>query len=723
MYKNLTACIISLCLVSSVFGQKKDDRIQKIISQMTLKEKVLQMQNDAPAIPRLGIPAYNWWNECLHGVARNGVATVFPQAIGMSATWDPELIKEEADIISTEARAKHNEAMKNGKSGIYQGLTFWSPNINIFRDPRWGRGQETYGEDPYLTGRIGVAFVKGLQGDNPEYYKIISTPKHLAVHSGPEPLRHTIDTWCSETDLYETYLPAFEALIREGKAASVMGAYNRFWNVPCCASDLLLDQILRKKWGFDGYVVTDCGAIWDIFVEHKLVPTQEKASVLGVKAGCDLTCGDEFGSLDTAVVDGYISEKLIDRAITRLFTARAKLGMFDPDSLVPYSKITISENDRDESRQLAKQVALESMVLLKNEGNVLPLSKMFHTLAVIGPYADKKNVLLGNYNGEPSHPVTLLQGIRNRAGSSIKVIYAEGVIPFEDTLRSIRYFKDSTSFSDLEKEALRAARKSDAVIFIGGISPDLEGEALNLKMPGFLGGDRTTLDLPENQQRLLKKLRDTGKPIILVLTGGGAFSVNWADSNLPAILDIWYPGEEGGNALAAILFGDYNPAGRLPVTFYKSVNDLPPFENYAMKGRTYRYYSGKPLYAFGHGLSYSHFNYISVLPSIKEVKPSDTLNLKITLKNTGNFDGDEVIQVYVRHSGDVDPRPIRSLKAFHRVHFIKGEEKIVKIPLVIHDLRVYDPESGDYILRSGEYEIEIGAASDDIRLKTSIYVQ
>ncbi|MCX6248173.1 MAG: glycoside hydrolase family 3 C-terminal domain-containing protein [Bacteroidetes bacterium] len=723
--------LISLGVFSSARGQSKpeifrdskfslEERVDDLVSRLTLEEKVLQMQNDAPAIPRFGIPAYNWWNECLHGVARNGIATVFPQAIGMAATWSPDLIFKEADVISTEARAKYNAIRSTGQSGIYQGLTFWSPNINIFRDPRWGRGQETYGEDPFLTSRIGVAFVKGLQGNDPRYLKVVSTVKHFAVHSGPEPARHKFDAWCSEQDLYETYLPAFEALIREGKAYSVMGAYNRLYNTPCCASDLLLDEILRKKWGFRGYVVSDCGAIWDIYNGHGLVPGAEKASVLGVNAGTDLTCGDEYTSLIDAVKDGWISESVIDRSVKRLFTARFRLGMFDPDYKVPFAGISPSENDKEESRQLARKVAQQSIVLLKNENGTLPLSRKINSIAVIGPYADKLSVLLGNYHGDPSRPVTFLQGIKNKAGKRTVVKYSMGVPAMEE----IDYKKEVIDWMPVqeEKEALALASASDVVIFAGGISPSLEGEEMNVELHGFSGGDRTILDIPNNQTELLKKLQKTGKPVILVLTGGGALSFTWAKDNLPAIVDAWYPGEEGGNALADVIFGDYNPAGRLPVTFYKSASDLPAFEDYSMKGRTYRYFSGEPLFPFGFGLSYTTFSYLSVNLERKSVAAADTVTISIKLKNSGEYDGDEVIQVYVRKPAAGILQPIKSLVAFQRTGLKKGEERTVSIPLVINGFRQWDGVKGDYSVVPGVYDILVGASSADIRLQTKLEI-
>lgn len=688
-------------------------RVNDLVSRLTLEEKVLQMQNDAPSIPRLGIPSYNWWSECLHGVARNGVATVFPQAIGMAATWDPALIGEEAEVISTEARAKYGEAVKKGQTGRYQGLTFWSPNINIFRDPRWGRGQETYGEDPYLTGCIGVAFVKGLQGSDTNYYKVIATAKHFAVHSGPEPLRHQFDAWCSERDLYETYLPAFEALVKEGKVYSVMGAYNCFWGTPCTASNLLLEKILRKKWGFNGYVVSDCGAIWDIYNGHCVVPTAEQASVLGVKAGCDLTCGDEYLELLDAVDKGYISESEIDISLKRLFSARFRLGLFDPDSMVSYSRIPVQANDQESSRNLALKVARESIVLLKNTNHLLPLSRDIREIAVIGPYASRLNVLLGNYHGTPSQPVTLLQGIKNKAGDNIHIYYTSGVKALEDTTLFVPV--DDLQFSDSLKNA-------DVIIFTGGISPDLEGEEMDVKIDGFSGGDRTDLDLPANQQKMLEKLKETGKPVILIMVNGSAMSVKWADQNIPAIIEAWYPGEEGGNAVADVLFGDYNPAGRLPVTFYQSVTDLPAFTDYSMKGRTYRYFAGKPLYPFGFGLSYTDFNYESAIIIHPEIQTEDSVMLIISVRNTGIWDGDEVIQVYSRKLASEFEQPLKKLVAFKRVHIEKGKEKKIKIPIAIKNLRIYDPDLQDYWLEPGEYLLQIGSSSQDIRLTSKIKV-
>lgn len=704
-----------------------EERVNDLVSRMSLKEKVLQMQNNAPAIERLGIPAYNWWSECLHGVARNGIATVFPQAIGMAASWDPELIYREADVISTEARAKYYECSGKGQRGIYQGLTFWSPNINIFRDPRWGRGQETYGEDPFLTAHIGISFVKGLQGNDPRYFKVIATAKHYAVHSGPEPDRHSFDAWCSESDLYGTYLPAFEALIRYGKAYSVMGAYNRFWNEPCTASDLLLDKILRKKWGFGGYVTSDCGAIWDIYNGHKLQPDSIRASVLGVKAGCDLTCGDEYTSLVAAVSKGYISEAEIDVSVRRLFTARFRLGLFDPDSLVQWSKIRPSANNTAENKQLSLKVAEESMVLLKNENHTLPLGKSIKTIAVIGPYADRLSVLLGNYCGKPSDPVTILNGIREVAGGKREVLYAKGVEGLEDN--SIKPTDKSgkplqaPSAADLESEALQIAAKAGVVVFVGGISPYLEGEEMDVNIPGFKGGDRTSLDLPANQSALLKKLAWLGKPVVLVLTNGSAISLSRESEQIQAIVEAWYPGQQGGKALAEVLFGLYNPAGRLPVTFYNSEDDLPPFTEYSMKGRTYKYFTGKPLYPFGYGLSFSKFAYIEAGPDKPAYSSADTIKLTVKVKNEGPFDGDEVVQVYFRKKDSKYERPLKSLCGFQRKNIRNGAVESMLVNVAVNDLRIFDPVKQDYAVEQGGYELLIGPDSATPLLTANIEVK
>lgn len=694
-------------------------RVDDLVSRMTLEEKISQMQHTAPAIERLGIPAYNWWNEALHGVARNGVATVFPQAIGMAATWNPELIYQEADIISTEARAKYYEAISKNQHGIYQGLTFWSPNINIFRDPRWGRGQETYGEDPFLTSKIGIAFVKGLQGNDPEYFKVVATAKHFAVHSGPESSRHSYDAWPSETDLYETYLPAFEALVREAGVYSFMGAYNRVYGIPACANNFLLEKILRGKWGFNGYVVSDCWAVSDFYNGHKFVPDAPKAAALAVKAGTDLSCGPEYGKLLDAVRLGYISEAEIDVSVKRLFTARMKLGMFDPQEMVPYGAIKTTDNDTEPHRQFARKVAQESIVLLKNENSVLPLSRKTKSLAVIGPYADELSVLLGNYNGDPSRPVNILQGIRNKAGKNIRINHSVGVDPPEKLIRDTVRQKLQAG---MEKEALQIGAKSEVIVFVGGISPELEGEEMPVQIDGFSGGDRTHLDMPKSQQLLLEKLILLKKPIVLLLTNGSALSVNWAQPNIPAIIECWYPGEEGGNAVADVLFGDCNPAGRLPVTFYKSVNDLPPFDDYKMEGRTYRYFKGEPLYAFGYGLSYTQFSYSGITSGSKSYSAGQSVAIKVTVKNIGNYDGDEVVQVYCVQPESVSTRPIKTLVAFQRIYLKRGESREVSLTVAPEQLRHFDPKMGDYTIASGNYNFQVGAASDDIRGNVTVEI-
>lgn len=685
-----------------------ETRAKDLVSRMSLVQKVGQLQHAAPAIESLGIPAYNWWNECLHGVARNGLATVFPQAIGMAATWNTELIRSQADIISTEARAKYYQALENGSTDIYQGLTFWSPNINIFRDPRWGRGQETYGEDPFLTGETGKAFVRGLQGNDPKYLKVVATAKHYAVHSGPEPSRHSFDAWPTVRDLYDTYLPAFEALVKESKVQSVMSAYNRVYGIPSPASDFLLKDILRNKWGFKGYVVSDCWAVSDIYGYHKFVPDVTKASALSLKAGTDITCGPEYGSLLKALDSGYISEKDIDTALVSLFTARMKLGMFDPPSIFPYSSIAKSQVDVPEHRKMTLEIARQSIVLLKNKDNTLPLKSKLKTLAVIGPYAADTTVLLGNYNGSPSYLITLLEGLKSGAGKDTKIIYTQGLFTPE---KEVIATKDEKDF--MAGEAYRAAANSDVVIFCGGISPVLEGEELKLEIDGFSGGDRTHLNMPVSQSNMIRKIKEMGKKIILVLTNGSALSIVEENEIADAIIEAWYPGQEGGNAVADIVFGKYNPAGRLPVTFYRSVDDLPEFNDYSMKNRTYRYFRGEVLYPFGYGMSYTDFEYQSMDINVGK---DGNIDIMMQIKNTGKFDGDEVVQIYLKQPDNIKDQPIKSLAGFKRVHIACGKTMKVNIKIPAKQLRHYDPESGDYKISHGQYIILAGGSSADIRL-------
>lgn len=722
--------VIQLAAVHFSFAQKTvqslpfqdptlpiDVRVNDLVSRMTLEEKISQMQHTAPTIGRLGIPAYNWWNECLHGVARNGIATVFPQAIAMAATFNPGLIGQEADVISTEARAKYTEAISKNEHGIYQGLTFWSPNINIFRDPRWGRGQETYGEDPFLTSEIGKAFVKGLQGSDPKYFKVVATAKHFAVHSGPESERHRFDAWPTLPDFFNTYLPAFEALVREAKVYSVMSCYNRVYGTPASANQLLLSDLLRTKWGFKGYVVSDCWAISDFYNFHKFVPTAEQATSLAVRTGCDLACGNEYDHLGSSVKLGLLSEADINTSVKRLFEARFRLGMFDPPAMVPYSVIKATDYNTPENSRLAREVSRQGMVLLKNDNNVLPISKKIKSVAVIGPYANDTAVLLGNYNGIPSSPVTLLQGIMNRVGKNLKSVKFEiGAAKPEDVAKS---GNGNINFDQQQQQALKVAAKADLIIFCGGISPNLEGEEMDVKVEGFKGGDRTNLEIPANQTELLRKLKNLNKPVVLVITNGSALSVVKVDPFADAIVETWYPGQEGGNALADILFGDYNPAGRLPVTFYNSVSDLPAFEDYSMKGRTYRYFEGAPYYPFGFGMSYSSFQYSDLSVSLT----SDSLFVFFKIRNTSKRDGDEVPQVYIRHPESLIDRPLSTLVGFDRRPIPAGADQKFMIRIPFSRLRYYSIIKGDYEIPKGAYELHVGSSSKSIMLKSGFIIE
>jgi beta-glucosidase len=816
-----------------------DERVDDLVSRMTLDEKVSQMLYDAPAIERLGIPAYNWWNEALHGVARAGRATVFPQSIGLGATWDTDLMFRVATAISDEARAKHNDAVKHGRRGIYEGLTFWSPNINIFRDPRWGRGMETYGEDPYLTSRLGVEFVKGMQGNDPHYLKTVSTPKHFAVHSGPEPDRHVFDAVVDDRDLRETYLPAFRAAIFEGKAQSVMCAYNRFRGAPCCGSSELLQKILRQEWGFDGYVVSDCWAIMDFYTNHRVDKAAPEAAARALLAGTDLNCGVTYDSLGVAVRRGLVSELLVDLAVKRLFRARFELGMFDPPERVPYAKIPLSVNDSKKHRELAVEAARKSIVLLKNDGGLLPLRKDLRTIAVIGPNADDIDVLLGNYNGTPSDPITPLEGIRRKVSNDTKVIYARGcdvaentpslqVVPSEflsstqsgvskkgleatyfnnhgfegepflartDEQVDFNWWKEAPvegmnqdSFSvrwtgtiharaagryalgvrafggarlflgdsllmeasnrhtvflewkyvelkageerrirleywdrradasvqlvwsvpnpRLKEDALTAARGADAVIMMMGLSPRLEGEEMSVDVPGFKGGDRVDIGLPQPQERLMRSVLALGKPVVLVLLNGSALAVNWASEYIPAIVEAWYPGQAAGTAVADVLFGDYNPAGRLPVTFYKSTDQLPPFTDYNMRGRTYRYFAGEPLYPFGYGLSYTTFAYSNLrLPA--SVRAGENVAVTVDVRNTGQRDGEEVVELYVTDVQAGAPVPIRSLQGFQRISLKAGETERLSFSLTPRQLSLIDLQNRR-VVEPGVFEVSVG---------------
>ncbi|MDF2770558.1 MAG: glycoside hydrolase family 3 domain protein [Geminicoccaceae bacterium] len=836
-----------------------EQRAADLVSRMTLEEKVSQMKDVAPAIERLGIPAYNWWNEALHGVARSGLATVFPQAIGFAATWNDSLIFRMATAISDEGRAKHHEYVRNNSFGRYQGLTFWSPNINIFRDPRWGRGQETFGEDPFLTGRLAVQFIRGLQGDDPKYFKTVATVKHFAVHSGPEPERHAFDAVVSERDLRETYLPHFEMGIKEGPAYSLMCAYNRVGGKAACASDELLQDILRDEWKFPGFIVSDCGAIDDIYLRHKIVATAAEAAATAVKHGTDLDCGRVYPNLVEAVRLGHITEAQIDTSARRLFVARMRLGMFDPPEMVKWARIPYSVLDQRSHRDLAEEVTRESIVLLKNDRNTLPLRKNLRSIAVIGPNANQWRMLLGNYNGLPADPVTPLRGIREAVSSRTRVLYARGSdladnFPMLETMPSAvlrtpngrpglqaEYFGnralegapvfaavDTTVDADwhegaprqgmnandfavrwtgtirpttagayrlgvigtmraelaiddsvvvrtvyaqrddefpdprlaqsaplqleagrsyrvrlvgqetygeaqlelvwspptagLEAEAVRAAEQADAVVMFLGLTARLEGEEMSVQVEGFRGGDRTSIDLPAAQQRLLERVVAVGKPTVLVLLNGSALAVNWAHANVPAIVEAWYPGQAGGTAIADVLFGDYNPAGRLPVTFYKSVSDLPPFEEYAMANRTYRFFKGEPLYPFGHGLSYTTFTYANLRTRADSVASGDSIVVEVNVTNSGQRAGDEVVQLYVQHLGSTVERPIRDLRGYSRVRLAPGETRTVTMAFPASSLAYWDAQANRWVAEDEQIRLQVGASSSDIRLDRVIRV-
>jgi len=803
-------------------GLPIEERVNDLVSRLTLEEKISQMQDVAPGIQRLGISPYNWWNEGLHGVARAGHATVFPQAIGLAATWDTSLLHLVADIISTEARAKYNDAVQHGRFDRYYGLTFWSPNINIFRDPRWGRGQETYGEDPFLASQMGVAFVTGLQGDDAKYLKTIATPKHFAVHSGPEVLRHRFDVPVSAHDFADTYAPAFRAALVQGKAKSIMCAYNSLRGEPACASSWLYET-LREKWHFDGYAVSDCGAISDIYQGHDYVLSQEQAAALAVKAGTDLTCGTEYQVLPFAVQDRLLSIQDVDKAVKRLFSARFRLGMFDPPELVKWSKLTLADNETPEHREAALVAARESLVLLKNASNTLPLDRAVRTIAVVGPTADSQDVLLGNYNGTPSRSVTILDGIRRKYRNATVVyepgapvtetdalpvpsenlrtvgptsiqglnaeffdnanlqgapvatrvdnevnfnwngdspapgvsgqefsgrwtgnlvpsvggdyrlggsaddgfrLYLDGKLVLDDWSSHdertmtvpvhllaghaypirLEYFQKGWGSAarllwlppDLLSKAEQAARKADAVVAVVGITPQLESEESDVSSPGFFGGDRVSLDLPRPQEQLLEVLAATGKPLVVVLTSGSPLAVNWAQQHAAAILEAWYPGEEGGTAVADVLAGDFNPSGRLPVTFYKSVAQLPPFGDYSMAGRTYRYLRETPLYSFGYGLSFTKFSYANVRADRQEARAGEPVTVSAEVINSGTLPGDEVVEVYVSHP-ELEGAPVRSLAGFQRIHLDPGEKRTVSLALHDRELSIVDEEGKRWV--------------------------
>ena len=809
-----------------------EERAADLVARMTLEEKASQLVNDAPAIPRLQIREYNWWNEGLHGVAAAGYATVFPQAIGLAATFDTPHVGRVADLIGVEFRAKHlAERHRFGGSDWFAGLTVWSPNFNIFRDPRWGRGQETYGEDPYLTSRLGVAFVQGLEGNDPDYDLTVATPKHFAVHSGPEASRHRDDIHPSRHDLEDTYLPAFRAAVTEGGAGSVMCAYNAVDGVPACASPFLLTDRLRKSWGFDGYVVSDCEAVADIYRadHHGYTATPEAGVAAAFEAGMDLVCGGPVESehIVGAVRAGALSEAVLDRSLVRLFTARMRLGQFDDPARV-FPKITAADYDTEAGRALALETAEKAIVLLKNDG-LLPLDPTTRRIAVIGPNADSLAALVGNYNGEPSRPVTILEGVRRRFPTA-EITYAEGsgliaralepvpasaicadpdcsaggvtlerfadrafagaptetsrvaapeylwsgemqagVVRLSGYLKApedgdyvfrydanggYRIFIDDAPVVDawavdwrpsiatgtirltrgqtyrIRVEAFQraaegrerlmwnlpsdpggtaavsAARNADVVLFVAGLTSQLEGEEMLIAVPGFAGGDRTSLDLPAPQQALLEKVQATGTPVVLVLVNGSALSVNWADQHVPAILEAWYPGGQGGDAVARILAGDVNPAGRLPVTFYRSADDLPAFIDYGMQGRTYRYFDRPVLYPFGHGLSYTRFSYSQPQTSARRIDATGSVEASVMVANTGDRAGDEVVQLYLSRP-DVAGAPLRALAGFQRIHLAPGERRRVSFVIDNRSLSTVDASGARRVL-PGRTDVWIG---------------
>jgi beta-glucosidase len=700
-------------------AQPLELRVRDLVARMTLEEKARQICNEAPAISRLGLPAYDYWNESLHGVGRNGVATVFPQAIGMAASFDPALLHTVADAISTEARAKNREYTEghDGDSSHYTGLSFWSPNINIFRDPRWGRGQETYGEDPFLTARMAVAYIQGMQGDDPKYIKAMACAKHFAVHSGPENLRHTFDAQPSERELYEMYLPQFEAAVKEGHVGAVMGAYNRLYGTPCCASPLLLTTLLRGQWGFKGHVLSDCGAISDFFYGHGFSPTIEAAAATAVREGCDLCCGTEYRQLADAVRDNLLKEGELDRAVERLLEARFRLGMFDPPALVPYSKIPATDYDTPAHDELALRMARESLVLLKNDG-LLPLDRTrIKKIAVFGFNGSYTNMLVGNYEGEPTHPVTIAAGIATLLGPGVEVI-SMPACPLAVRVRD----NNLETYAEARAEAVKVAQTVDAIIYVGGICAELEREFMNVPFEGFDHGDRTRIELPPIQTEFLQALKTTGKPLVFVNCSGSAIAMPWEAENLSAILQAWYPGQEGGRAVAEVLFGDVNPAGRLPVTFYGATSDLPSFLDYSMADRTYRYFKGKPLFAFGHGLSYSQFKYDAAQLDKPQVRATDTLHVKFDLANRSPRNGEEVVQVYFRHVKSSVPQPLEAFCGFQRVAVAANQTNHLDIPVPVQELRYWDTVKKNYAVEPGDYEILLGAASDDIRARLPLRV-
>ncbi len=677
------------------------DRVQDLLSRMTLPEKISQMRNGCSAIPRLGIPAYDFWNEGLHGVARNGRATVFPQAIGMAATWDKDLVKRVASAISEEGRAKYHEALrKNGKNLIYQGITFWSPNVNIFRDPRWGRGQETWGEDPYLTGEMGAEFVKGLQGDHPRYMKAAACAKHYAVHSGPERDRHTFNAVVSKRDLNATYLPAFKKLVTEAKVEAVMGAYNRTNDEACCASELLLDHYLREKWGFQGHVVSDCGALSDIHLNHKITNDPAETCALALKHGCDLGCDHVyFDHLQEAIDRGLITEADIDVSLARTLATRFKLGMFDPQEMVPYSAISMDVVGCQAHVDLAYEAARKSIVLLKNKNNILPL-KNLRTALVVGPSATSLEVLLGNYYGMNKTLTSILEGILGAVPEGVKLEYRQGCMLNQPN-------KAPMDWSVYE------AASADVTIACVGFSPLMEGEEGDAILSDQ-NGDRLSIDLPAAQADYLKKIIVGGAKVVLVVTGGSPIVLGELADMVEAVVYVWYPGQEGGRAVADVLFGNAVPSGKLPLTFPKSISQLPPFEDYRMTGRTYRYAAAEPLYPFGFGLSYTQFEYTNLSLSANQIKTRGSVVARFTLSNKGSIAADEVVQYYLSDLEASVEVPVASLIGFERVHLEPGQSRDIEFTVTPDMMKLVNDE-GELVLEPGMFRLNIGSCSPGVR--------
>ncbi len=685
---------------------KYRERAAALVAKMTLEEKVSQTLYNAPAIERLGISAYNWWNEALHGVARAGTATVFPQAIGVAASFDEELVGKMAEVIATEARAKYNVQKKAEDRDIYKGLTFWSPNVNIFRDPRWGRGQETYGEDPYLSGRLGVRFVKGLQEEKEGFIKAAACAKHFAVHSGPEKQRHSFDARVSRQDLYETYLPAFKACVQEAGVEAVMGAYNRTNGEPCCGSKTLLIDILRKEWGFEGHVVSDCWAINDFHAHHKITKTPLESAAMAMNNGCDVNCGCMFPNLRDAVKGGYVEEARLDEAVTNLMECRMKLGMFEEEGTVPFDVIGYEQVDTAENKSLNLEISRKSLVLLKNQDNLLPLDLTgIKSIGVIGPNADSRKALVGNYEGTASRYVTVLEGIEDYVGERARVYYSEGCHLYQDRTSNLAQENDRMS------EVKAVCSVSDVIVAVLGLDSSVEGEEGDTGNE-FASGDKLDLKFPGLQSEILRAAYESGKPVILVSMTGSAMELDWEDSHIPAIIQAWYPGAAGGRAVAELIFGAYSPEGKLPVTFYRTTQELPDFTDYAMKDRTYRYMKQEALYPFGFGLSYTSFEMKGTEADSDRVTAKGEVTIRTSIKNTGVMESGETIQVYVKALREGTPNA--QLKGLKKVHLQPGEEKQVEITLKSQAFGLYNVE-GEFLVEKGEYAVYVGMQQPDAR--------